>query len=302
MAVITTGAHPAALWPGVESWFGLKYGEHPQEWSRAFTVKTSNKKYEEQIEGTGFGLMPVKTEGGAIEYDSDQQGITQRYTHVAYAMGYIVTKEELDDNLYTEVSMARAERLAFSKNQTKEIVCWNVYNRAFSGSYTFGDGVSLINASHPTIGGNQSNILSPAADLSEAALEDLDIQIAAAVNSRNLQIALTGRQLIIPTALKFEAARILKSVQQSGTANNDINALRSMGTYADPIVSHYLSDTDAWFVRTMVPGAGMTVFNRTEEGLSQDNDFDTYNAKAKTYMRFSVGCGDFRDIYGSAGA
>lgn len=300
--VITTGNHPKALWPGVHSWWGQKYNEHPTEYTEIFDVKSSKRNYEEDVEETGFGLVPVKPEGDASTYDSHSQGPTTRYTPVAYSMGYIVTREEMDDNLYKEKSFKRAAALAFSFRQTKEIVAANVLNRGFDNNYTGGDSKELLATDHPTLDGTQSNELSTAADFSEAALEDLLIQIANAKNSRGLRIGLVGRKLIIPPALMFEAQRVLKSTLQPGTANNDTNAVRSMGMLPDGMcVNHYLTDTDAWFVKTNAPD-GMNLFQRIGVEFRKDNDFDTDNAKAKGYERYSVGWTDWRAVYGTEGA
>jgi len=302
MSVITTGNHPRALWPGIHEWWGRKYDEWPEEFSTLFEMETSDKKYEETVEATGFGLAPVKGEGSATQYDSETQGTVNRYTNVAYALGYIVTREELDDNLYEVVSKQRSQALAFSMRQTKENVSANVYNRGFNSSYTFGDGKELLATDHPTVDGTQSNELATAADLSEASLEDLCIQIMNAKNSRGLDISLMPQRLIIPTNLTFIAERIMKSTLQNDTANNAINALRSKGMLPEGIfVSHYLTDTDAWFVRTNAP-AGMTGFNRVGIEFTQDNDFDTENAKAKCYERYVFGVSDWRGLYGSPGA
>jgi hypothetical protein len=192
--------------------------------------------------------------------------------------------------------------LAFSFRQTKENVAANVYNRAFNTSYTGGDGKALLVTDHPSLAGNWSNTLSTAADLSEASLEDLCVQIMNATNSRGLKIGLMPRSLIIPTAYAFEAQRILKSTQQSGTANNDINALRSMGVFPDGVkVNHYLTDTDAFFIRTNAP-QGMKLFQRVSAEFAQDGDFDTGNLKYKGYERYSVGWTDPRALFGSSGA
>ena len=304
MPVITTANHPKALWPGVKAWFGRQYDEHQVEHTDLFESDTSDKQYEEIVELTGFGLAPVKEQGASVSYDSEQQGNLQRATHVAYALGYIVTREELDDSQYEIVSKRRARALAFAMRQTKETVGANVYNRAFNSSYTFADGKELLATDHPTLSGNQSNELAVAADLSEAALEDLCIQIMGAQNSRGLKIKLMPDALIVPRQLSFEAARILKSVGQSGTANNDINALREMGMFPGGVkVNHYLTDADAFFVRTKVPsGTGLVHFQRVATEFKQDNDFDTDNAKAKAYERYVFTVGDWRALFGSPGA
>ena len=165
--VITTGNNPKALWPGVRAWWGLKYNEFPQEWSQLFETKDSEKAYEEDVETTGFGLAPVKAQGGAVTYDSSNQGVTKRYTHVVYGLGFIVTQEEIEDNLYKEKAFNRTEALAFSIRQSEEIVCANIFNRAFNTSYTGGDAKAMIVSDHPTLDGTQSNVLATAADLSE---------------------------------------------------------------------------------------------------------------------------------------
>lgn len=300
--VITTGNHPKALWPGMHAFFGRTYREHPTEYTMLFDMESSSKNYEEDTLVTGFGLAPIKAEGAAVQYDSEAQQWTKRYTHTAYALGYIVTREELDDNLYEVVSKRRIKALAFSMRQTKETVAANVYNRAFNSSYTGGDGKELLATDHPSLAGTWSNELSTPADLSEAAIEDLLIQIMNAKNDRGLRIALMGRSLIVPPALAFEAERIIKSAQQSGTANNDVNAIRSMGLLPEGVkVNHYLTDTDAWFIRTNCPN-GMTGFDRVGVEFTRDNDFDTDNAKAKAYERYSFGWTDPRALYGSSGA
>jgi phage major head subunit gpT-like protein len=296
--VISTGNHPKALWPGMHAFFQASYNEHPEEYREIFSIEKSSKNYEEDTALSGFGLAPAKAEGAAISYDSESQKYTKRYTHVVYGLGYVVTEEELEDNQYEIVSRRRIKRLAYSMRQTKEIVSANVLNRATTAGYNGGDGVVLLSTAHPSSNGNWSNKLSTAADLSEAALEDIVIQIGQAVNDRGLNIALRPKKLIVPVNLMFEAKRILKSEQQSGNANNDINALKGMFDFT---VNHYLTDTDAWFIKTDAPN-GMTMFERRAMSFQQDNDFDTANAKAKATMRFSVGWSDPRSIYGSEGA
>lgn len=302
MAVISTGNHPKALWPGVYAWWGREYTKHDPKYVDLFDQTTSDKAWEDMVEATGFGLAPVKNQGTATSFDSETQGTINRMTHVAYSLGYIVTKEEQRDNLYEEVSMKRTSAIAYSMNQTKETVAANVYNRAFSGSYTFGDGVALLSASHPvTAGGTQSNILSVAADFSESSLEDLLIQMMNAKNSRGLRINPQPKCLIGNVALAFEFTRVLNSVLQNDTANNATNALRAMGSIPKISLNPFLTDTDAWFIRSDVP-SGMTMFMRDPIEFGQDNDFDTYNLKARAYERYSFGFGDWRGLYGSAGA
>jgi hypothetical protein len=301
MAVITTGSHPKALWPGVYAWFGAKYNEHPQQYTKLFDIKSSSKNYEEMVEQTGFGLAPVKAEGSSTAYDSHAQGATARGTNKAYSLGYIVTREEKADNLYSEVSMQRAASLAFSMAQTRENVGANVYNRAFNSSYTGADGKELCATDHASLSGDMSNELATAADLSEASLEDLTINIMDAKNSKGLKISLQPQRLIVPTALVYDAQRILESTLRVDSANNDINALKSMGVIPEVVVNNYLTDSDAWFIRTNAP-SGLCWFDREPVQFSKDEDFDTDNAKAKAYMRFVPFWGDWRGVYGSPGA
>jgi phage major head subunit gpT-like protein len=251
---------------------------------------------------TGFGLAPVKNQGGSISYDSETQGITSRLTNVTYALGYVVTMEELQDNLYEMVSKRRAKALAFSMRQTKETVAANILNRGFNSSYTGGDGKELLATDHPTLDGTQSNELTVAADLSEAALEDLLVQIMQAKNSRGLRIALKGDKLIVPPALFYEANRILKSALQNDTANNAINALKATNALPGGIVlNHYLTDSDAWFIKTNCP-EGLIYQERMAMEFEQDNDFDTKNAKAAAVERYVFGWCDWRSIFGTPGA
>lgn len=295
---ITTGNHPKALWPGMHAFFGAQYKEHPEEYREIFDIEKSSKNYEEDTKLAGFGLAPVKTEGGGVSYDTETQGYTKRYSHTVYGLGYIVTEEEMEDNLYEVVSRKRIKRLAFSMRQTKEIVGANVLNRAFNSSYTGGDGKELCATDHPSLAGTFQNELTTAADFSEAALEDMLILIGQAKNERGLNIALRAKKLIVPINLMFDAKRVLKSDLQSGTANNDINALKGM---IDFTVNHYLTDTDAWFVKTDCP-EGMRLFERRALSFQRDNDFDTANAKAKATMRFSVGWTDPLGMFGTPGA
>jgi len=301
MAVINTGNAAKLLWPGLNAVWGRDYEEHPKEWTDLVDVETSDMAYEEEVEMTGFGLAAVKQQGAPTIYDTENQQTVTRYTHVAYALGFIVTQEEIDDNLYEKKGVSRAQALAFSFRQTKENVVANMFNRAFNSSYTFGDGQSLISSSHPSLTGSQSNTLAVAADLSEAALESLCINIMNVTNNRGLKIGLMPETLHIPTALAFEAHRILKSIQQSGTANNDVNALRSMNVFPGGIkVNHYFNAPTDYFIRTNVP-QGLKVFQRKTASFSQDGDFDTGNLKYKGYERYSVGATDWRALFGVVG-
>jgi len=302
MAAINTGNIAKLLMPGLNAVWGSDYTEHPQEWGDLFETDTSEKAYEEDQLMPGLGLAPIKTQGAPTAYDTTSQGYTSRYTHVAYGLGFVVTQEAIRDNLYKSKALSGTKALAFSFRQTKENVAANVYNRAFNSAYTFGDTSALCVSTHSTITGNQSNVLSASADLSEASLEDMCVNIMNATNERGLKISLMPKGLVIPTALAFEAARILKSQGQNDTANNAINALRSMGMFADgPKVNHYLTDTDAWFVRTNAPN-GLKYFSRDVAEFAQDAEFDTSNLKFKGYERYSFGATDWRGLFGSPGA
>ncbi len=300
--LITTGNHPASVWPGVKAWFGRSYTEHKEEWSEIFTTSSSTMEYEEVVEATGFGLAGVKDQGAGTGYDSESQGITSRLKHISYSLGYIVSREERDDNLYEVVSGRRAKALAFSMRQTKENNGANILNRAFDSGYSGPDGVSLSSLSHPTRDGVQSNRITSAADISELSLESLTIQIMQAKNSRGLKISLMPECLIIPPQLWYKANRIIKSTLQSGTDFNDLNVLKATNAFPKGIVmNHYLIDPDAFHVKTNVP-EGLVHYSRTPIEFTQDNDFDTENAKAKAYERYVFGANDFRGIYSSPGA
>jgi hypothetical protein len=300
--VITTGTHPKALWPGVKAWWGQVYDEHPEEYIHLFDKDTSMQNYEEDVQLTGFGLAPIKAEGQGVAYDSEVQGFVTRYTHVAYALGYIVTKEELDDNLYENVSKRRAAALAMSFRQTKENVGANIYNRAFNGTYSGGDGKAMCATDHPnTSGGTFANKPTVDVDLSEAALEDATVAIMGFQNDRGLLINVMPKSLVVARQEWYNANRILKSVYTPGSANNDINVLKATNALPDGIVmNHYLTSPHAFFIRTNIMN-GLKYYERVGITFDQDNDFDTMNAKAKGYERYSFGWTDPRAIYGSNG-
>jgi len=301
--VITTGNHPKLLWPGIHATWGQVYNAHEVEYTDLYEVETSEKAYEEDVQVTGFGLAPVKAEGAGVSYDSEIQGAVQRYTHIAYALGYKVTFEELRDNLYEVVSMRRVKANAFSIAQTIENIGAAPYNDAFTGSvFTFATGTTLISASQVNAtGGTYSNALSPGVDLAETSLEDMCILIMGTQTDRGLLINIMPESLHIARQEWFNANRILKSVLQNDTANNAVNVLKLVNAFPKGIkMNHYFTSPHAWFVRTNCP-QGMTMFMRDEPMFDQDNDFDTKNAKAATYMRFSVGATDPRGIFGSNG-
>jgi phage major head subunit gpT-like protein len=218
MGIVNSGSFAKALWPGVNAWYGKAYSEYPTEWDKLFTKHTSKKAYEEDVGTSGFGLASVKSEGNSIAYDEERQGFTTRYTHVTYGMGFIVTREAFDDDQYDVVGQRKAQGLAYSIRQTKEVLGANVYNRAFNSTYTGGDGKELCATDHPNVaGGTWSNELTTAADLSEAALEQAVIDIANFTNDRGLRIAVRPQKLVIPVNLMFEAQRILKSTGRVAT-------------------------------------------------------------------------------------
>lgn len=302
MAIINSGSFAKALWPGVNAWYGKEYAEYPVEYDKLFEKFTSTRAFEEDVGISSFGLAVLKSEGSPVSYDSEKQGFITRYQHAVFALGFIITREMMEDDQYDVVGQKKAQGLAFSMRQTKEVIGANVYNRAFNASYTGGDGVSLLNSAHPNIkGGTFSNQLATAADLSEAALEQACIDIAGFTNDAGLTIAVRPRCLVIPRQLIFEAERILKTDQRVGTANNDVNAIKTMGTIPEIITNHYLTDTDAWFIRTDVRD-GLKYFERRADAFEMDNDFDTENAKFKATSRYSFGWTDPRALFGSPGA
>ena len=308
MAIINTSSFAKALWPGVNTWFGDAYKEYKVEWTDLVDKNTSRKAFEEDVGGSYFGLAVVKNEAAPVTYDSARQGFTSRYNHVVYALGFIISREIFEDDQYDVVGKLKAQSLAFSMRQTKEIVVSNLYNRAFNTSYLGGDGSTLIasaggggSASAPNVaGGTYTNGVAAAADLSEAALEQACIDIAGFTNDRGLKIAVRPQTLIIPKELMFDATRILKADGRTGTDTNDPNALKTMGMIPRMVVNHYLTDTDAWFIRTDVAN-GLKLFERRGDEFTMDEDFDTENAKYKATSRYSVGWSDRRAIYGSPG-
>ncbi len=301
--VINTGSHPKLLWPGIHEIWGQVYAEHETEYTVLYNVQDSDKAFEQDVQVTGFGLFPVKGQGAPLQNDSEIQGWVTSYAHIAYSLGYAVTIEEIRDNLYKEVGQRRAKANAFSANQTVENIAAFLYNNAFVTTYfTTADGAALISTAHvPAIGANYSNALSPAADLSEASLEDLSIQIMGTTMDRGLYINVMPESLHIARQEWYNANRIMKSVLQSNTSNNNINVLKATNAFPKGIhMNHYFTAPHAWFVRTNCP-SGMTMFWRDRPEFDQDNDFATKNALASTYFRMSVGCTDPRGIAGSNG-
>lgn len=300
MAAISTGSSPKLLWPGINAVWGSNYTDYATEYTDLFEVGDSSMNYEEDVEEAGFGLLSVKPQGAAITYQSTEQGTVTRYTHVAFGSGFIVTREERDDNLYEKRAFSRTKRLARAARLTRETVGANVYNRMQTAGYVGGDGVVLSSVAHPSKTGNQSNRLATAADFSEASLEDLSIQIMGATDTNGLIIKLMPKDLIIPKELIFEAERVLKSIMQNDTANNATNALRSLNIIPKTSVNHFLTDTDAFFIRTDAP-EGMKWFNRVTTEFAQDGEFDTDNIKYKVYDRYSAGWSDWRGLFSNGG-
>ena len=302
---ITTGNISRSLQQGIKDFFGQEYAKHEAQHPMIFESMKSQKAFETDVQFEGFGLAPEKPQGAGTAYDSQMEGYAPKYPALTYSLGYIVTAEAMADNLYGLFNK-KSKALAFSLNQTIETVAANVLNRAFNANFlmTGGDGVELLSTLHvrgPTDSTTYSNELAVAASLSEASLESLLIQIDQATDARGLNIAVKGQKLIVPPALGFEAERLLASVQQSGSANNDVNAVRSTGMLPQGYcVNNYLTSTTAWFVKTNCP-YGLQHMIRQPVVFEQDNDFGTSNARFKATCRDAFGWSDPRGLYGSAG-
>lgn len=286
---------------GIKAWFGQEYDKHTEEWPDLFDQNTSEKAYEEVVQNTGFGLPQVKPQTESITYDTTSQGYTKRFTHVPYALGFMVSQEEIRDNQYEAVAGRRAPDLAFSMRQGHETVCAMVYNRAFTAGYVGGDAKVLCASDHPTIFGDQSNLLT-AADLSEAAIEDGVIAVMTALDDRGRKINLQPQSLHIHPSNWFEANRILKSVLQNDTAVNAVNALKVTNALPKGIkMNHYFDDADAWFIRTNARNA-MMHFQRDALEFGEDGVFDNKVQKYAAYERFVASWADWRGVWGNAGA
>ena len=300
--VITTGSYSRALIPGINAWYAERYKEWTTEWSEIFDVVQAKYREEQDVLFSGFGVLPVKDEGAPITFDSAEQGFTTRYQQDTYALGFIVTREMLEDELY-DLIRKRARALAFSIRQTKEITGAFVLNQAFNSAVTYGDGVQLITTAHPNqAGGTFANRAAVDADLSETAIEELLIIVDDFRDDRGLRIALQGQKLIVPIELRYEAERILNSVLQNDSELNAVNAIRSIGVLPQGYcVNHYLTDDDAWFIKTDAED-GLKVFVKREDTFEEDNDFSTENLLYKVSGRWIFGNTDPRSIVGSAGA
>ena len=292
------------LLPGLNALFGMEYARYGEEHTEIFETESSERSFEEETKLSGFGAAPVKNEGAAIAYDNAQEAFTARYTHETIAMGFSITEEAVEDNLYDSLSTRYTKALARAMAYTKQVKAAAVLNNAFSGSgVTYGDGKTLCATDHPLVsGGTNSNTPATPADLNETSLEAAIIQIAAWTDERGLLIAARPRKLVVAPANQFVATRLLETELRVGTADNDINAMRSMGSIPGGYtVNNYLTDNNAWFLMTDVPN-GLKHFVRTPMQTSMDADFDTGNARYKARERYSFGVSDPLGIFGSPGA
>ena len=290
------------LLPGLNALFGLEYGKYENEHSEIYETETSERSFEEEVKLSGFGAAPVKPEGSAITYDNAQESFTARYNHETVAMGFSITEEAMEDNLYDSLSARYTKALARAMAYTKQVKAASLLNTGFT-TFQSGDGVTLFNTAHPTVaGGTNSNRPSVDADLNETSLEQAVIDIAAYKDERGLLIAARPRKLIVPPSLMFVATRLLETELRVGTADNDLNALKSNGSipggYA---VNHYLTDNDAWYLTTDIPN-GLKHFVRVAMSTSMDGDFDTGNVRYKARERYSFGVSDPLGMYGCPGA
>ena len=291
------------LLPGLNALFGLEYTTYQQEHKEIYETEKSERSFEEETKLSGFSAAPVKNEGSAIAYDNAQEAFTARYNHETIALGFSITEEAVEDNLYDSLSARYTKALARAMAYTKQVKAASTLNNAFSSAYVGGDGVALISTSHPLVsGGTNSNRPTTAADLNETSLENAVIQIAAWTDERGLLIAAKPRKLVIPPALQFTATRLLETSLRVGTADNDINALKNNGSIPEGYtINNYLTDTNAWFLCTDVPN-GLKHFVRTPLANSMDGDFDTGNVRYKSRERYSFGWSDPLGIFGSPGA
>ena len=293
--------------PGLNSLFGLSYDSYgPNEYESIFAIEDSQRAFEEEVLITGFNTAPVKTEGQGVVFDNASEGFTARYTHDTIALAFALTEEALEDNLYDSLGKRYVKALARSMANTKEVKGADVLNNAFSSSFTGGDGVSLINTSHPLAGGGTAaNRATTMADLNETSLEDSLIDISTFTDDKGLTISVQATKLVVPPQLVFVADRILESTLRSGTADNDINAIRNTGVLPQGYtVNHYLSDPDAYFLLTTVTdsGEGLKMFQRSPMETSMEPDFTTGNLRYRARERYSFGFSDWRGVYGSQGA
>jgi len=291
------------LLPGLNALFGLEYAKYGEEHKEIYETETSERSFEEETKLSGFSAAPVKNEGAAIAYDNGQEAWTARYTHETIALGFSITEEAIEDNLYDSLSARYTKALARAMAYTKQVKAAAVLNNGWNSTYTYGDGQTLFSTAHPLVsGGVNSNTTATGVDLNETSLENAVIQIAAWTDERSLLIAAKPRKLIVPPALMFVATRLLETELRVGTNDNDINALKNNGSIPEGYtVNHFLTDTNAWFLTTDVPN-GLKHFVRTPLQNSMDGDFDTGNVRYKARERYSFGVSDPLGIYGSQGA
>ena len=291
------------LLPGLNALFGLEYARYGEEHKELYETETSERSFEEETKLSGFSAAPVKNEGSAIAYDNAQEAWTARYNHETIALGFSLTEEAIEDNLYDSLSARYTKGLARAMAYTKQVKAAATLNNGFSAAYTGGDGVALFSASHPLVnGGTNGNTPSTQADLNETSLENAVIQIAAWTDERGLLIAAKPKKLVVPPALQFVATRLLETELRVGTNNNDINAIKNNGSVSEGYtINHFLTDTNAWFLTTDVPN-GLKHFVRTPLSNSMDGDFDTGNVRYKSRERYSFGWSDPLGIYGSSGS
>ena len=291
------------LEPGLNALFGLEYARYEDESSQIYDKESSERAFEEEVMLSGFGSAPVKQEGSAITFDDAQEAYTARYTHETIALAFSITEEAIEDNLYDRLASRYTKALARSMSNTKQVKGAATLNNAFDSTFAGGDGKELCATDHPLVNnGSLRNEPSTDADLNETSLENALIDIAAFVDERGLKVSVRGQKLIIPPALQFVADRLLESTLRPGTADNDINASRNMGMLPQGyVVNHYLTDTDAWFIRTDAP-RGFVHFERMSMSTKMEGDFDTGNVRFKARERYSFGYSDPRCVYGSPGA
>jgi hypothetical protein len=291
------------LLPGLNALFGLEYARYGEEHKEIYETEKSERSFEEETKLSGFSAAPVKNEGSAIQYDNAQEAFTARYNHETIALGFSITEEAVEDNLYDSLSARYTKALARAMSYTKQVKAASVLNNGFASSYLGGDGVALFSTAHPLVsGGTNSNRPSTNADLNETSLENAVIQIAAWTDERGLLIAAKPRKLIIPPALMFVATRLLETNLRVGTTDNDINALKNNGAIPEGYtVNHFLTDTNGWFLTTDVPN-GLKHFERTPLSNSMDGDFDTGNVRYKSRERYSFGWSDPLGVFGSPGS
>ena len=291
------------LVPGLHALFGLEYERYNNEHEDIFDTETSERAFEEEVMLSGFGEAPVKGEGAAVIYDTAQESFTSRYTHETVALAFALTEEAIEDNLYDTLSSRYTRALARSMQTTKQVKAANVLNNAFNSSFPGGDGKELCATDHPTVGNvDLKNELTTAADLNETSLEQAIFDIADFKDERNLKVNAQATKLIIPPALQFVADRLMETPGRVSTSDNDINAIRNMGMIPQGyVVNHYLTDTDAFFIKTDVPN-GLKHFVRTPVSTSMEGDFETGNVRYKARERYSFGFSDWRGIFGSPGA